>query len=212
MRDKPIYFGESKRVSDRIVQEMLGMIRGIVCDGVVTEAEVRAFRGWLATNSDCLISWPGNVLSERILSILKDNVISPGERLDLYGLFCDTLGEGDISDGRSEGYSTRLPFDDPPPQITFPGNLFCFTGVFVFGERTQCEAVTISRGGQCKKNVLKQPMTVVIGGYGSGRWVQSAFGRKIEEAMDYRTKGVPIQMVSEELWTEAVRAAPTIVA
>jgi hypothetical protein len=43
------------------------------------------------------------------------------------------------------------------PQFTFPGKLFCFTRVFVFSERAQCKAATISRGGQCKKACSNSP-------------------------------------------------------
>jgi len=94
----------------------------------------------------------------------------------------------------------------------FPGNLSCFTAVFVFGERAQCKAATISRGGQCKESVLKQPRD------GRCRRIRHrpmdtkrVRPEDIGDAVDYRTKGGQIQVVSEEFWEEAVRAAPTIV-
>lgn len=199
-----------KRRIDRGVNEMLGMVRGIVCDGVVSEGEVGAFHNWLAAHPDSTVNWPGSVLAERILRVTRDGVVTAAERLELYELFCDTVGEGDISTEASQPYATRLPFDDPPPPITFAGNLFCFTGAFLYGDRSQCEHSTTLRGGVCKRSVLKRPMTLVIGGYGNDAWVHSSFGRKIEQAMDYRHNGIGIMIVCEEYWTEAVMHAPEI--
>jgi len=199
------------RRTDRGVHEMLGMVRGIVCDGIVTEGEVKAFQNWLSAHPDETVCWPGNVLAERIIRIVSDGKVDAVEQHELYELFCDTVGEGDISKDEPQSFSTRLPFDDPPPAIIFPEHLFCFTGAFVYGTRSQCEHSTILRGGVCKKTIVKQPMTLVIGGHANDAWIHSTFGRKIEEAMDHRQEGVPIAIVSEECWTTAVMRAPVII-
>jgi hypothetical protein len=207
----PLYSrADGVRRSDRDVHEMLGMVRGIVCDGVVTEGEFRAFQGWIATHPDLTVSWPGNRLAERIVRIASDGVISVDERHDLYQLFCDTVGEGDISEDEPGHLSTRLPIDDPQPTIVFPGNIFCFTGMFVYGSRSQCEHSTILRGGICHPNVIKKPMTLVIGGHGNDAWLNSTFGLKIEQAMHRKEQGVPIAIVSEEHWTDAGMHAPVV--
>jgi len=188
----------------RDINEMLGMVRGIVCDGVLHDGEVRAFRNYLAAHPDFTVIWPGNVLAERVVRILDDGVVTPDERNGLYELFCDTIGAGDITSEVPEPHTTRLPLDNPPPTITIPAHTFCFTGAFIFGTREYCEAMTVIRGGLCRENVVKQPMTLVIGGYGNDAWAQSVYGRKIEKAVRYRTKGAPVSIVCEEHWTEAI--------
>lgn len=207
----PLYSrADGVRRSDRDVNEMLGMVRGIVCDGVVSEGEAFAFRNWLNDHPNATGCWPGNVLVERVARTLEDGIVSASERVDLYELFCNTIGEGDTTKETPGSFSTRLPFDDPAPVIVFPGKHFCFTGAFIYGQRTYCERSTVIRGGICHGDVIKQPMTLVIGGHGNDAWIQSSFGRKIEAAMDCREHGVPIAIVCEEHWTEAVTGAPVI--
>jgi hypothetical protein len=41
---------------------------------------------------------------------------------------------------------------------------------------------------------------VVIGTFGSRDWVHTSFGRKIEKAVDYRTKGYPLAIITEDHW------------
>lgn len=199
-----------QRRTDRGINEMLGMVRGIVCDGVLNEGETHAFRNWLAAQRDFTVNWPGSVLAERIVRTVADGVVSPVERHDLYELYCDTVGVGDISSEVPESRSTRLPFDSPQPVITIPAHVFCFTGAFIFGTRAYCEAVTVLRGGTCRETVVKQPMTLVIGGYGSDAWEFSPYGREIETAMHYREKGAQISIVCEEQWTDAIALAAIV--
>jgi hypothetical protein len=207
----PLYSrADGARRSDRDVNEMLGVIRGIVCDGVVSEGEIFAFRNWLSEHPNAIVGWPGNVLAERIARTLEDGVVSASERVDLYELFCDTTGEGDIREQVPGSFSARLPFDDPAPAIVFPSNMFCFTGAFIYGDRSYCEKSTVLRGGECHRDVVQKPMTLVVGGHGNDAWIQSSFGRKIEKAMQYKQRGVPIAVVCEEHWTEAVMNAPVV--
>ena len=53
-------------------------------------------------------------------------------------------------------------------------------------------------------------MTLVVGGYGNDAWSQSVYGRKIETAVRYRTKGAPVSIVCEEWWTDAIARAPIV--
>jgi hypothetical protein len=46
-------------VIDQRVAEMLGLAKGIVCDGRVNEAETMAFRQWFKANPDAAALYPG---------------------------------------------------------------------------------------------------------------------------------------------------------
>lgn len=204
-----MYYRDVVRVTDRQINEMLGMLRGIVCDGVVTEGEVRGFRNWLAENPWCAKEFPGNVLAARLERVIDNGTIAPGDRAELYELFCDTLGQGDLSKGPQPTYSTRLPLDDPAPPITFAGNRFCLTGRFMYGERKDCAAAIEARGGTYGDSILRtSPMTLVIGDLGNVEWMYSAYGRKIESAMAYRANGAHIAIVCEEHWANAIMSTP----
>lgn len=191
------------RAVARQIQEMLGLVKGMVCDGDLSEGEVRSFRNWLEVNPDVSSRWPGRELARRIVRALDDGKIDEAERHDLYELFCDTAGDGGER-SLERPFSTKLPFDDPPPPIVFDGRLFCFTGIFAFGSREECERAVIERGGRCHKTIVKKPMTVVVGLMASDAWVQTGWGRKIEKAIVYRDGGVGVQLVGEGHWVQAV--------
>jgi hypothetical protein len=191
------------RAQDRAVHEMLGMVKGIVCDGVLNDEECQAFARWLIANPEANSVWPGRVLAERLVAIFADGKIDPVERHELYELFCDTAGDGGNA-SLKKNYSTRLPFDDPPPAITFNAQTFVLTGQFIFGIRAKCEREILARGGRCHDTVIKQPHTLVIGTIASHAWIQTDWGRKIEQAVAWRDSGTAIRIVSEEHWTDAL--------
>jgi NAD-dependent DNA ligase len=198
------------RIQDRAIQEMLGLIKGVVCDGVITDEECKAFTRWMIANDDAVQCWPGNILAERIVSIFADGMIDKDERHNLYELFCDTVGDGGSREALRVNYSTRLPFDEPVPQIQFPDRTFVLTGQFVYGPRAKCEAEITQRGGRCRDRIVKDPHTVVVGTIASRAWIQSDWGRKIEKAVEYRDAGAGVQIVSEETWTGALGSRPPL--
>lgn len=50
------------------------------------------------------------------------------------------------------------------------------------------------------KNVTKKVNYLVIGELASRDWVASSHGRKIEKALVFKEKGVPVMMLSEKDW------------
>lgn len=196
----------SARVRDRQIHEMLGLLKGMVCDGLISDDEIFSFKTWLIANPLAATTWPGEVLARRVIKIHADGVIDVTERHELYELFCDTAGGGGSPEATKVNRATRLPFDDPPPAIVFNRDPFVLTGAFVYGPREKCEQAIEDRGGHCLPRLVKQPLTLVVGMIGSNAWIQSGFGRKIETAMKHRESGVPISIVSEERWTEALTA------
>jgi NAD-dependent DNA ligase len=189
-----------RRRADRAVNEMLGLVRGVIADGRVSDEEVESLRYWLAENEDVAHIWPISVLAERVQRIFRDGVVDDLERAELHQVLQQTTGAGP---GIPEpgARPTRLPLCAPAPDLSFPGTVFVFTGAFAYGTRRDCEDATVSRGGLVRSAVTRDARVVVIGAIGNGDWAHSSHGRKIEKAVEYRTKGVPLSIVSEEHWT-----------
>jgi NAD-dependent DNA ligase len=95
---------------------------------------------------------------------------------------------------------------NPAPAVVFTDKTFCFTGEFVFGERKLCTESTIAAGGLVMKNPTKKLNFLVIGQYVSDAWKHSTFGNKIEKAMHLRDSTPDMHIISEALWTEALKA------
>ena len=191
----------AKRRADRDVHELLGMIRGVLVDGVVSDAEVRALDSWLAAHPEARSVWPASALAQRIARIFADGRIDPDERSDLQRLMEQVIGDRPDVHAAAE-LATRAPIDDPEPVITFPDRTFVLTGQFVWGARSRCEAAIVERGGLVAPSITRRTHYVVIGIHASRDWIHSSHGRKIEKAVEYRSAGIPVAIVSEEHWTK----------
>jgi hypothetical protein len=191
------------RRADRDVQELLGLIRGIIADGVVHDSEVIALEEWLAARPDAHDVWPISVLAPRIRAILADGEVDEAERADLADLLHRATGERPDGATAMRG-ATRLPLTYPEPFIEYIGKTFVFTGRLAFGSRERCMGAVLREGGQVKDTLCSRTSYLVVGAIGSRDWVQSSFGRKIEDAVAMRAGGHPIAIVSEEHWSASL--------
>ena len=80
------------------------------------------------------------------------------------------------------------------------------TGTFAFATRKDCETAAASVGA-IPGSLTAGTRYLVIGAYATESWSQSAFGRKIEKAVELRAKGRPINIVGETHWVEQMTAA-----
>lgn len=189
---------------DRDLAEMLGVVKGVLADGVVTTQEVEHLRSWCEAHPDVATKWPGSALVRRLERIFADGVVSPGERDHLSELLADLVG-GEAGVVLSSSTPTSLPLDDPPPLIEVPDRVFVFTGRLAFGPRDACCDETRKLGGWTEDNVTQRTDYVVIGTFGSRDWIQSSHGRKIEKAVEYRDKkGLDLHIIGEDHWARAI--------
>lgn len=189
----------------RGLDELLGFVKGIITDGAVSDAEAVALHQLLEANPALATEWPANVLADRLERIFADGVIEEEEREDLVLLLQRATGE---SEGSAEPMTraTRLPVDEPPPDLIFEKRLFVLTGKFVTGKRAFCEAAVERLGGWCDSRITRETDYLVIGTLASEAWVHTTHGRKIEAAVVIKAQGHPISIVAEEHWAMAVRA------
>ncbi len=144
--------------------------------------------------------WPANVLQERITRIFEDGVVDQQEQMDLERLLTRLTGvSSTVSD--AEFLATRLPVDDPLPDVRFPGSSFCLTGKFVLGSREKCERLIVELGGEYHPQPGPGTNFLVIGALGSPFWAHSTHGRKVEAVMEHRGNGAATCIVPEEHWT-----------
>jgi NAD-dependent DNA ligase len=186
-----------ERISSRQIDELTGLARGLCADGVLNQAEVEFLQGWLAVNSDITQSPVIDRLYKRVCEVLADGVADDIECEELlHTLKAFSGGDAEIGEALK---STTLPLCDPAPDLSFPGQSYCFTGTFSFGRRPICEAAVVERGGSCG-SLTRKTNVLVIGIYATESWKHSAFGHKIMRASELRDEGVPISIVSEDHW------------
>lgn len=209
MKDDLVWrFRRSVRVSERSVDELIGVCRGVLADGSIVQAEAEFLLGWMKANRAECMEWPVNMLYGRVSEMLQDSVLDSDERKELFDLLSKITG-GVLPKAISEtglvvSGSIALPLDDPAPSVKFENHSFCFTGEMCCGTRRDCEAQVIELGGMVKSSVSKKLDYLVVGTIGSLSWIHSTHGRKIEEAVSLRDSGLPISIIGEQHWLSKV--------
>lgn len=193
------------RVQDRLIDELIGISRGVIADGMVDEKEAIFMGQWIENHREIADRWPVNIVYARITEMLKDGILQSDEQQELLATLRDLTGDSTLF--QDEARSTSLPLDRPEPDIDFEGSTFCLTGRFVFGSSIDCEETISELGGEIVQNPGKDTDYLVIGELSSPDWVHTTFGRSIEKAVELREAGHPIKIVSEEHWVDALGEA-----
>lgn len=187
------------RLNDRKIDELIGLCKGIISDGVIVDAEVEYLMQWLDNNRDVKDIWPASVIYSRMAGMLLDGMLDDEDERALLKTLMDVTG-GPVIQAEISSMSSMLPLCDPAPTVEFKSKTFCMTGEFLAGKRGQVEGMILMMGGNVSNRVTLKTDYLVVGSIGSKDWMHSTHGRKIEEAVALRTKGVPIRIVSEEHW------------
>lgn len=187
------------RISSRQIDELIGIARGIAVDGALSQAEVEFLQKWLAANASISDQPVIRTLYRRIDEMLSDDVLDPEESAELLETL-NSFSNRDFELGEVLK-STTLPLCRPPPDLTFVGRTYCFTGTFNYGQRKFCEQAVAERGGSCG-SLSQRTDYLVVGVYATESWKHSTHGNKIIKASEWRDRGVPIAIVSEEHWTK----------
>jgi NAD-dependent DNA ligase len=187
-------------IIDRKIDELIGIIKGILVDGHVSQDEAEYLLRWMKANSDAANVWPACILYPRIANTLSDGIFDSNKEKDLLQLLMSAVGRNTALDFGEASNSTQLPVTVPAPQIEFAGRTFCFTGRFFSGTRDWCHEQVATRGGIPADSITKKLDYLVIGDIGSRDWLHSTFGTKIQKAATYAARGTPLVIVTEEHW------------
>jgi NAD-dependent DNA ligase len=102
--------------------------------------------------------------------------------------------------------------DEPARDVVFEGQSFCFTGIFIYGDgnRDQCKAAVRARGGYCYERPNRDLNYLVVGSFAEPAWAHKTYGRKIENALEFKVTGANCKIISEEHWTKFLKKVPEL--
>ncbi|MBL6692145.1 MAG: BRCT domain-containing protein [Pseudomonadales bacterium] len=192
----------ASRIQDRLIDELIGICRGIIADGVIEESEAIFLGQWIDNHRELADKWPANVVYARVTEMLMDGVLTDEEQQDLLSTLRDLTGEGSPLQEPNE--STSLPLTRPEPDVDFSDKEFCLTGKFVFGSVEDCEETIVEVGGQVGESPSGDTDYLVIGEFCSPEWEHTTFGRAIERAVELQQEGAGIKIISERCWVDAL--------
>lgn len=194
----PNRFIRGEVVADRDVDELIGIIKGVLADGQVVEDEADFLVNWIQTHVTAAGAWPARVLYPRLTVALQDDSLTSEEEHELLSLLATCVGHNAPA-AVIPSASTALPLTAPEPVVTFQDRRLCFTGSCYSGTREWCEQQVKARGGSIA-SVSKKLDYRVNGEVGSRDWIHSTHGRKIEKAADYVRDGARLAIVAERHW------------
>ncbi len=195
-----------RRLKNRHVDTLTGIVQGVVSDGNITHKEVEYLRNWFDRQHPEEMEPILLPIQEAIETALEDGKIDPDEERHLLGMLCDFVGESTEEIERIEAdviRPTTLPLDDPPPVVDFHCRRFVFTGTFDFGTRSDCQAQVVRLGGVAAPSLTKKTDYLVIGNRVTGAWKHERFGLKIMKAAKNRSEGVSVAIIDERHWRKA---------
>ena len=191
------------------IQQLEGMLHGIISDGIVSDEEIAALNAWLNENDHLSGIYPFDEVYSLLLAAKEDGTISNDERNMLkafFATFVDTrisfnIHEKEIADLQKQ-YSIGG-ICAVCPEIIIEGKTFCFTGASQKATRNEIADTICAHGGQYNDRVTTKTDYLIVGADGNPCWAFSCYGRKVEKAVDLRKDGNHITIVHEyDFWDE----------
>jgi hypothetical protein len=190
------------------LQKFHGILGGIAADGIITKEELLGLTAWMEHQSPLKGCYPFDEVESLITVVLRDGVIDKREHELLQAFFTEFIAYG-------EHRALELPLDtiSKPasglcamcPEIVFAERQFCFTGTSRRMTRKELAQMVVGRGGVFCPRVTLELNYLIVGADGNPAWAYACYGRKVEQAMEYRKAGRQIVLVHENDFWDAIQ-------
>lgn len=191
------------------IQNLHGIIEGILADGIITDGEVRGLNTWLAEHENLKGTHPFDDISSMLEDVLADGVIDDYERKQLKALFEDCINTritGGLDSREVQELTNINNICSKDSSVVIKNKLFCFTGDSIKElKRAEIAEIITQKGGVYKDTVVKDTTYLIVGGVASPLWAYAPYGRKIEKALEWRKKGIQIQIIKEADFWAAIK-------
>ena len=189
------------------IQQLHGVLCGIVADCKITVDELNGLSAWITDREHLKGYWPYDEIDSIVTAVLADGIIDDEEHhvlMQVFSEFIDIQGDNTITNPPVAKDRTIVGLCAVCPEIIFNGSLFCFTGASQRFKRKEFEGIVSSLGGRAHPRVTENLNYLVIGAAGNPTWSYSCYGRKVEQAVELRKKGVSLAIVHENDFNDAL--------
>jgi hypothetical protein len=203
----------SGELSDRTcadLQKLHAMLGGIASDGKISEAELRGLSDWLSENEHLATIWPYDEASTLVASVLADGKIDASEHAMLLNFFLEFTAILDDRTIRRPVYAEGerlVGLCAVQPQIHFDQQTFCLTGASHRYTRDEFKNVICNRGGRVVAAMSSKVNYLIVGSEGNPCWMYACYGRKVEQAVEFRKSGARLLIVHENDFYDAIEDA-----
>lgn len=194
----------------RDIQVLQGILHGILADGAITDEETHGLRDWVEANADLRGTYPFDELDSILTTVLRDGTVDSDEQTLLKEFFADFVSMPESPRREDPGRDvvrTQMRLRGVCamcPDIEFTGRSFCFTGASTRAVRSEIAEKVARRRGTFVESVSQGLDYLVIGAAGNPCWAFSCYGRKVEEAVLMRRRGIKLVIVHEHDFWDAI--------
>lgn len=90
---------------------LIGLYKGVLADGVVSQEEAEFLQNWLESNAHVANTFPGSRIYQRIVGYLADGQLDQEEKCELLELLRHCTGE--MGQQAKASMSNVMAFDNP---------------------------------------------------------------------------------------------------
>jgi NAD-dependent DNA ligase len=184
------------------MQKLQGLLHGLMADGTLTDEEVRKLSEWTTENEHLRGCYPFDELDSVLTSALSDGKIDANEKQLLKDFIDDFTVVGEVpQDKIGKRHLAVSGVCAVCPEFDFRAKQFCLTGESRKAGRFEIARKLKSLGAVVKDNVTLDLNYLVVCAAGNSCWAFACYGRKVEQAVNYRKKGARIVIAHEnDMW------------
>ena len=189
------------------IQELHGILHGLVADLSINETELRGLHNWLGNYESLRGVWPVTEIESVVVKVLADSRIDEAEHRMMLHFFSEFAENPEIKSALPALLPSELMIAGVcavDPDIQINGRVFCFTGVSSKGPRRLFAETVTQRGGEFIDNIRDDLDYLIIGDEGNPCWAFACYGRKVERAVQIRRGGHRLLMVHERDFWDAL--------
>lgn len=182
------------------IQQLHGLLGGVVADGIISEDELRGVQSWMEENKQLRKRWPYDEIESLVVSVLADGSVDEVEQkmlMSFFAQFAQVLDDKTLSNPYILTDSTLKGVCANSPEIIFQGSRFCLTGASTRYPRSVFAEKITALGGSVVGSVSQKLNYLIIGGDGNPCWSYACYGRKVEKAIELRKAGAEIVIAHE---------------
>ena len=165
------------------IQELRGILKGIITDNIVSTEEGEKLLHWLYNNIQLNEHYPYNFVLDLFNNVLEDNKITEEESKSLIQIINSVLKP-------VEALSEKI--------NSITDKNICLSGNFEYGKKADVQKLITDNGGFIETNIRKTTDILVIGKFESQAYAHGNYGTKVRKAMELNCKGCNISILKEE--------------
>ncbi len=169
----------------RALLELKTILATITGDDKIEPSRLLELHNWIEEHAEMSETYPCNMISHRIGSILENGIIGNDE----YGKLLEACDKVLDPVGTNCSCSGSV--------IEVKGKNVVLSGEFSIGSKSKVESILIERGAKIQKSVTSKTNILLVGDEGSSAWIAGNYGTKVKKAMSLQEKGIPVTILRE---------------